>query len=474
MATTSNGLDISLALGAAGSALAWLLLSAAVVSTRRPPRIRVRDATMELPPEPPAVAGLLASDFVVPGEAAPATLLDLAARRVIDLDEVQPGNTIARVRPHHDESLSPYEQRVVDELDEKAIDGVVPTEAMTTGPEAQSSRWQRDLVREVVEDAQRRGLTTNRWTPRILWLLGIALAPAIGCLYFAIDSGDDGADDWLGWLAGGIALAVIVFGFVALSRMSRSLAQLPTESGLSAAARAVGLEHHLHEDGMFAELPPAAVKIRGRHFAYAAAFGLSPVAMASLPMGAEDDHRAWSRVGGRWRRVHVRYPRAWPPAWGKHPAIATLLAIAAAGVAGFALWGLVQLADSERPSGISSDSWHWVQRGALITMIPFALATLWAALVAVRAVPDFWSTRHVSGEIVRARRRRQWLSSGDKPKYWNYLAVDDGTSDRVVALRLRELLWREHNQGEQVTVDVTPRLGYVRAMRTATVTPIRS
>ncbi len=464
MATETTGLSVPLALAAAGAALGWVVVFVGIASTRRAPNVRAKDASSDLPAEPPAVAGLLANDFIVPSETAPAVVLDLAARRVIDLDEVQPGRTIARLRRRHDEALAPYEQRVLSELEDKAIDGVVPTEAMTTGPEAQSAQWQRSLQREVVADAQARGLTYNRWTPRVLGILGLTLVPAGILLYLAIETGDDRADGWLGWASGAVALAIIVLGIITIGRMSRSLAQLPTASGAIAAAYAAGLESHLRDDKELAELPPAAVKVRGRHFAFAAAFGLASVAVALLPMGAEDDHRAWSRAGGRWRLVRVRYPRAWPPAWGKHPAFAAFLAVGWGGLAVLAIVGITKVLDSDPDASFSADAWQWVERGALLLAVPCVVVAAWAAVVLVRAIPDLWSTRQISGEVLRDRRRRQWLSSGDDPKYWNYLAVDEGTSKRILAFRLRASVWQAHNQGDEVTAVVTPGLGYVRSI----------
>ena len=464
MAVETTGVSVTLALGAAAAALGWLCLLLVVTWTRRPPRVHAGKANMELPSDPPAVAGLLVNDFIVPTETASAVVLDLAARRVLDLDEVQPGRTIARLRSRHDEQLTSYERLILRELQDKAIDGVVPTEAMTTGPEAQSKRWQRDLQRDVVHDAQAHGLTYNRWTPRLLAILGVALAPAVVLLIIAVDSRGEHANQGVGWGASAVAAAVIALGVATIGRMSRSLAQLPTEQGLAASARSAGLAAHLRDDDLLTDLPPAAVKVRGRHLAYAAAFGLAPLAVGLLPMGAEDDRRAWSRVGDRWRRVYVRYPRAWPPAWGKHPAFATLLALVWGAGAALALWGLGRIPSSDPPGGVSANDWRWVERGALVLVVPFVVLALWAAFVLLRAVPDFWSTRQILGEIVRDRRRRQWLSSGDDPKYWNYLAIDDGTSDRIQAFRLRESVWREHEQGEHVTADVTPGLGYVRSI----------
>jgi hypothetical protein len=470
MTSQPTGLSVPLALAAAAAALVWLGLFVVVILAKRPPRVRAKDTGMELPDEPPAVAGLLANDFVVTGESAPAVVLDLADRRVLDIDEVQPGNTVARVKSERDEDLAPYEHRVLRVLKDKAIDGLIPAAAMTTGPEEQSKRWQCALGREIVADAQARGLTRNRWTHRLISLLTVALVPAGALLFLAMDAGSED-DGWLGWAAGAVAGAVIALGAYGLVRMARSLAQLPTERGLAATELVAGLEAHLSENEVFADLPPAAVKLRGRHFAYAAAFGFAPLAVALLPMGAEDDHRAWSRVGGRWRRVRVRYPRMWPPAWGKHPAFAFVLSIFWAAFGIFMLVKLDDLARSAPPSGITADDWRWVELVARVLMVPFVAAVVWGLWVLFRSLGDLRTMRgdapSLTGEIVRHRRFRQWHEWGHEARYWYYLAIDDGSDDRVVARRVRRELWSQRSQGEHVTARVTPSLGYVRDVKKA-------
>jgi hypothetical protein len=99
-----------------------------------------------------------------------------------------------------------------------------------------------------------------------------------------------------------------------------------------------------------------------------------------------------------------------------------------------------------------------------VTMIPFTVLLVWSAWVLARAVPDLWSSRTVTGEVVRARRFRRWSGSSNAPRYWYYLAVDDGTESRIAAWRLKETTWREHTEGNTVTALITPRLGYVRSM----------
>jgi hypothetical protein len=97
-------------------------------------------------------------------------------------------------------------------------------------------------------------------------------------------------------------------------------------------------------------------------------------------------------------------------------------------------------------------------------MAPFGVLLVWSLTIAVRAVPDLWGRSEVTGEIVRDRKFRQRSSSGDRVHYRYYLAVDDGSHDRIRAWRMRESLWREFSQGETVRAEITPNLGYVRTM----------
>ena len=393
-------------------------------------------------------------------------LLDLAARGFVSLDEVQPGRTVCRLRRGGDGAITDYEERVLTELRTKAVDGVVPADALTTGPELQSKGWHRALAKEVIADAQSRGLTSPRWPLRLNAVLGLALGAIVVLLFVAAQVGGDADDDGtlLGAIAAAVAIGGLIGGVVVVSRLGASLAQLPTPAGRAAAARCVDLATTLRENEALGDLPPAGVHLWDRLFAYAAVFGAAPTAVGLLPMGAEDDHRAWSRVGGRWRRVRVRYPRARPPAWGKHPVLALGLALFWAAVAALVGYGLLQLAESERPKEISTSAWTWVERGTVIGLVPVILVIAWAAWVVFNAVPDCWQRRTVVGDIVRDRRFRQWFSSGDDPDYWYYLAVDDGTQDKIAAWRVRESLWEQRSQGETVQAELTPRLGYVRSM----------
>ena len=469
-----NGFSLPVLVLAALVGVAWLLACGVAALIRRAPHVDSVGYTQDLPPETPAVAAMLADDFEIGAETAPATLLDLAARHVVTLEEVQPGRTVCRVRKDGTD-LTAYERRVLDAVRERAIDGVVPTDALTTGTEDRSHDWQRSLTKEVIADAQARGLTRDRWPKALVGLLGLGVFAVGGLLYLSSAVGGDvsGSRGVRAGIAGGVAGATIVALTTVTGRMTTSLAQLPTDQGKVAAARVLGLRTHLRENEEFDDVPPAGVTIWGRHLAYATAMGAARSCAAALPFGAEDDRHAWSRYGHRWRKVRVRYPRALPPAWGKHPAFALFLAVVWGGVAVVALYFLTRAAegfadettlDATQTQTFSREQLDWFGRSALIACVPFVLVVVWALVVLVRAVPDLWSPRQVTGELVRRRARQQIFKAGDDPKYWYYLALDDGTSNRISAWRVRGDIYQQVQQGQTVTATVTSNLGYVREM----------
>jgi hypothetical protein len=292
---------------------------------------------------------------------------------VIRLEEVEPGKTICQVRGVTGrEPLTRYERRVLDEVRHKAVDGVVPADALTTGPEDASRGWHREFAMEVIGEAQGRGLTRDRWPGRVVSLIGVGPFAIGGLLYLAGAVGGDSADSpVLAGIAGGVAGAGIVLLFFAAARLTRSLAQLPTPEGEDLTARCLGLRENEQLD----ELPPAAVVLWGRPFAYAGAMGVARTAVELLPFGTEDDNGAWSRFGGRWHRVRVRYPRAWPPGWGKHPAFALFVAVLWGAVAVAALYGLTRLAESAAEPITATDplfdrdQLDWIGRGVLLLTI---------------------------------------------------------------------------------------------------------
>jgi hypothetical protein len=121
--------------------------------------------TSDLGPEPPALVNLLVNRFELRRAAVPATLVDLAARAVIDLEEIGPDRFVVRV---HDRlpgpDLEPYEQQLLDTVRADATGGSAPVEAIDLGTETEAAAWWTRFSKAVVTDARTRGLARNRWT----------------------------------------------------------------------------------------------------------------------------------------------------------------------------------------------------------------------------------------------------------------------------------------------------------------------
>jgi hypothetical protein len=424
-----EGTDLALALAALATGAVWLAASGVVFLSRRPPEPPIGPKTLELGPEPPAVANFLVNGFRVTDEAVPATLIDLAARNVVDVEQRGPGVFYVRLRQNVDEPLNAYERRVLDLLVARARDGVVPAKALTTGPASDSTRWRRRFSNEVVADAQRRRLSEDAIGGRVFTLLtGAALIPA--------------ALTWAVWELG--AGLVVLFGGVALLGWIRARhPQRATSEGLAAASRWLGVRAELGENEVFPTHSPLTVELWDRLLAYGAALGVASGASSPLPMGTESDTEAWSAYGGRWRRIRISYPRVWPPAWGADPLVAFGVGLAVVVASGLLLYVLGP---------------PLVDAGALAS-VPLLVACggviLGAALV-VMAGADWRTAVEVTGPILRLR------TFGDDEKRRHYIAVDDGTSDTIRAWRVSRARYEGLRQGEVITVRLTRNLSCVR------------
>ena len=126
--------DPLLAIVSIASVVAWVLFTAGVFFVRSPPRPPVGPRTLELGPEPPALANFLVHDFRVTADAVPATVIDLAARNVAG-NRAAGSRSVLRPRcvRRTTQQLTAYERLVLGRLRELARDSVVPAEALTTG-----------------------------------------------------------------------------------------------------------------------------------------------------------------------------------------------------------------------------------------------------------------------------------------------------------------------------------------------------
>jgi hypothetical protein len=250
---------------------------------------------------------------------------------------------------------------------------------------------------------------------------------------------------------------VYAFGAgAALHAVRMRYLQRETPAGLEAASRWLGVREKLAENLVFGTQSPIAVELRDRHLAYGAALGVAGGTTRQMPMGAESDRDAWSSYGGRWRPVRVKYGRFLTPGWGRNPLQVALVALAPAVPATFVLWVFGPALVEARHDATGLESWIVTA----ILLVP-ALVLAGAAFLILRALPDLWSVREVTGRIIRLR---TFGPKSEPAEQTHHIAVDDGASNTIRAWRVRPNLIAGLNQYDLVRVAVTPRLGYVRSV----------
>ena len=442
---------------AVGCWLAVLEILAVATRPREPspgPAVLV-DAPAQV--EPPALVNFLSNHWAVGPEAASATLVDLAARHYLTIDEVGPDRFVCRLAPGPvaQEKLTPYEEQVLQRVRSLAADGVVPCEALATGTSEEAGAWRKRFDQSVVADAKARGLSRGRWGKGSYALLGVtAVAPAvaIGAALAASSAHNahssaqhqSGAGD--AFWSGVIAWAVLM----ALTSVFR--AQRETPAGSVAAAKWLGLREHLHADAAFPTLPPAAVAIWDRYLAYGAALGVAAGAVHALPMGPESDREAWSPYGGRWHLVRIHYPHLLRPGWGWHPAkaiaVSLLSGAAAFGVARVVLSSFSHTLLSDLRSARFSPLWGLSVGIMVVILGALAYAFVVTAKLLTGGLADLTNQRDVKGVVLRLRKYDERC----------YVAVDEGRVQQLWAWRVRPEIYSGLSEHAQVTGRVADQL----------------
>jgi hypothetical protein len=452
-------------IAAAVAVAGWLVILFLLAVATRARHPDAAPASMEMGgDEPPAVVGMLTNGWEVGRETVPATLLDLAARKIVAIEAVGPERFIVRAgKAGSDGGLTPYEDQVLGHVRRlAAADGTVACEALTTGPEAESATWWKLFEAAVRKDARDRNLSRGRWSGWMTALLGItALVPAVLiALAVAVSPNQKGSrssdDNPVGAFFGIAVMAE--FGLMAIPAKLRAERDTPT--GRQAAAKWLGLREYLHQDGTFADAPPAAVAVWDRYLAYGAAMGVAAGAVRALPLGAESDKVAWSAYGGRWRVVKIDYPKRIPPGWGRHPALATAIGVGSLAVGLFVariffppMIDLVsRLSDNVHTNGLDPLD----LLGVALLGIPTVVTAGWlvrSGLMLRAAVPDLFASSNVEGVVLRIREHEK------QP----YLAVDDGTRAEIKAWLLEPAVLHGANvsQGSLIRAKVSPHLGHV-------------
>lgn len=436
-----------------GTLSGWLATYTACLRLTRPHRPSPAPPSQDLgdDPEPPAVVSLLVEHWTITEDAAEATLLDLAARRILELR--QPGNdpaqTTVHVREPHPDGLNAYERLVFDRVAGLAIGGVVPLTALTFRDPGAAATFAKRLGVEVRADARRRGLSRRRFGRAVTGCLtAAALLAGVGvAVAVLVAVGARGKLPLIGfaWLFSTVLLAGIGL---------RDIGDRDTPAGIEAAARWLGVRAWLRNTEAFGELPPSAIAVWDRYLAYGAAVGATRVASAVIDLGLGDRSRVWSSFGGAWHRVRVTYPRFWLR-YGQQARPIVLRGLVAAGIGVLLLrfWSTV----------VAYLPGHLTVSGRPVSHVPGAVRPAGLALgalllgyggyVLIRTVIDLATPVTSTGQVLwmqvwRSQQRRGRTATA--PLY--YLAVDAGHADRTRAWALPSAMSTWCRAGDTVTI----------------------
>ncbi|MDT3441060.1 MULTISPECIES: DUF2207 family protein [unclassified Pseudofrankia] len=448
------GFELGLAIAAI---VGWFALFGAFVLLTRPRRVSPTAPTQDFGgDEPPAVVSLLAHGWEHTGDAARSTLLDLAARRRLELR--QPGGdprqtTIHLPRQAGDDSdagLTNYERRVLDRVKGLATGGVVPMTALTFRDPGQAKAWSRRLKAEVIADARRRGLTRRRFSRQIKTVLMVAAAAATLAVLVATLHYDHRAHPHDNPAAPVTIVTLLVLAGIA----NVSLGERDTPAGRAVAARWLGLREFLRGDEAFAELPPAAVAVWDRYLSYGSALGVTRVCDEAVDLGMGDRTLVWSSFGGGWHQVRVRYPSL----WGRYGMKPLPLAVWASFclVAGIAVLNYRGRVVDGLAGQIHDLLW-------LVSLLLGLYLVMRGVYRLFRVAADVSSPVTLTGEVLWDAPWRSNSSGddGDSVPWLYYLAVDDGGTDGsgypgTTAWGAPRELWDRYHVGDVVRLTARP------------------
>ncbi len=441
MLASSAQLDIgahvvSIAL-VAGALAAWFGIYALALLATRPGLPDAAPATEDLGPEPPAIVSLVVNRWEITEDAAESTLLDLAARHILELR--QPGNdpmqTTVHIRQPNPTGLSRYEQRVFDRVSSVAVGGVVPLPALTFRDKDAAAAWAKRLTADVIAEARIHGLSRRRLGTGLVSALvflggAAALGVAVGVIIWLNQTHAHKTIEPAFWTG-------VVTWFVLAGIASRSHGERDTQAGREVASRWLGVRAWLRGHDAFGDLPPAAVAVWDRYLSYGAAVGATRVSSAVIDLGMGNRRNVWSsyQPSGEpsWHRVRVHYPR-FSRRYGK-TAPKLLLKAAILGVIGYGFvrywYSLIDTA-FEAPSIEHSAAASYLTLIKSIGVLLGVVALTNLAYVVVRTVLDLATPVTITGEVVWTE---SWRSIGTekRPQVIDYLAVDDGGSDQTKA-----------------------------------------
>lgn len=415
-------------------AVLWLLVLAERYVATMPKMPRADPATNDLRDEPPAVVNLLVNRWRPTRIAMAATLIDLVARKIFDIQQLDRDHFVVHIErvPDDRAALAPYERQMLEWVESRATGGSAPVEALTLGNEAEAEAWWKRFSSAVAKDTSRLGLARGRWAGQDWGVLGFILALALGAIGLSlaaahVGGGSSGGDDDLNpldWLI----VAFVAWG--AIMGWLRSLRSLrDTPAGQEACAHWLGVRDYLQSTHAFDELPPAAVVLWERYLSYGAALGAAHDAVHALPFAVDEPGTAWTRYTGTWRQVRIEYPTRF--GFGQSP-----VSVFFGGLVRVLFWGALAFIAlpvvTRIVYDVVTDALTSEQRSNAELYLLLGL-TLFVAIAGtylvvrflagvirlVRGVRDIGQSVTVEGPVVKV--------------YQGRYAVDDGKSDELVA-----------------------------------------
>jgi hypothetical protein len=452
---------------------AWTVLFVVVTAATMPRLPDPGPETMDVGPEPPAVANFLVNRCEVTTSALSATLVDLAARGHVALEDIGGGQQLVRLRRQSPDTTNAYEAEILALVRKHASNDTVPAAELSLGYGDTADRWWNNFQRAVVDHARELGLVRRRFSHAQSVVLAATLAvpfvlAGIGFEVYgtatraAHKTGKGGIDTGGGMvLAAALWITLLVIG----ARVLRGWRDTP--AGVAATARWLGVRNFLRRDEAFRETPPAGVVLWKRLLSYGVALGAAHGTDAALPIGPTRNNEGWSPYRGLWRQVRITYPKRF--GYGDPPpraAAVSLLVLAGSAVAGVVVArtfvpGLLDTIDRMTRGNGASDLPILAALSAIL-VLPVAYVSkqvVRSVVMLQRAIADFGRHETFDGYVVRVP--WHYVSDNDGGGRWQpagYTAVDDGRGDEVHALRYYNPNVRE---GQTVRVTLTPRMRHV-------------
>ena len=420
--------------------------------------------TSELGPETPAIANLLVNRWKLTHNAMAATMLDLAARKMLEIDQLGSDHFVVRLKraPGPADSLTDYEQQVLDHVRSRATGGSAPAEALDLGETGEAEQWWKRFDKAVVSQARSLGLARSRWSPNDWLVLGGILLAGLGLIGLAAAlahvigstasaSSSQRSSRWDSLLAAGFVW-VVVMGWMGSLRAIRD-----TPSGKAACARWLGVRNYMRSAHAFENAPAAAVILWDRLLAYGAALGVAHDAVHDLPFIAEAPGTAWSRSTGVWRQIRIEYPHRF--GYGSKPLTVFLQGLVRAiwwgGLAFVILPIVTKIAFSITKDGLPSTQ---TKNEIYFYAAIFAAVSIVGAYLVVRfldgairlgiAARDLGKSTTYEGTVIKFHEGRAAVDDGkaDEIRAWMPVAAGNGTG---------------LSRGMTVRATVTPHLHYV-------------